>query len=127
MFSPLLDRLHKIYTGYEIYVPTAVFALMEGWLRGRSRYSHNAFTWKGKEIIPYEEDKILEAYQATPIHVPERILEKSVVVEFSLEEPEDLEILREVKTEPVVKPQTAPTERFGRRAGTKTKSFKNLF
>jgi hypothetical protein len=49
------------------------------------------------------------------------------VMEFSLEEPEDLEILREVKTEPVVKPQTVPTERFGRRAGTKTKSFKHLF
>ncbi len=127
MFRPLLNNLHKVYKGNEIYIPTAVYDLITGWLCQKHRKDPKyvkTYTWNGKTLIPYDEDKALKAYQATPIHVPERILEKSIVIETSLEEIVKPEPVVE-KEEKVEEPIESPTA--GRRKGTRVKSFKHLF
>jgi len=126
MFRPLLNNLHEVYSGNEIYLPTAVFDLVTGWLCQKSNKNPRYVTeyrWKGKHLVPYDEDAALRAYQSTPIHVPERILEKSIVIETSLVEIEKPKPVRKEKEK--VEPIESPTA--GRRRGTKQKAFNHLF
>ena len=88
MFSKLLRQLAEVYQGEELYIPDALYPLITDWLCKRHNKDPRqvqVYKWSGKKLVPYDEDKQLAAYQATPIHLPERILEKSIVIEASLE------------------------------------------
>lgn len=103
MFRPLLNRLWDIYHGDTLYIPDALYPLIKDWLeKSVLRTSLPAaalLKWKGKKIRPYDEEAILTAYQSCPIHVPERILEKSIVIVADLpdEQPEPEPVREEVK------------------------------
>ena len=131
MFSPLLKDLDKVYKGDTIYLPEVVYDMVITWIKSQTRigvligYSvkGQVYTYRGKRLLPFNEENMMAAYQSIPIHVPERILEKSIVIEVSLE-PKSVEQPREeVKPEPS-KPEPV---RYGRREGTKRKDFNQLF
>lgn len=107
MFSRLLRDLHEIYSGNEIYIPDALYPLVRGWFiqkygQGQHISLSANIKYRGKVVLPYDEDKQLVAYQSTPIHLPERILEKSIVIEASL-------VQTEVAEEPVKKRTPRPS------------------
>ena len=127
MFNSLLRELSKIYQG-DIYLPDPVYEMVKNWMSSSSMYGNTyasypqQIEYRGRKIFPYDEEKLLAAYQSTPIHVPERILEKSTVIEVSLE-PRAIETPVEKKD---VKPRE-PDVRYGRREGTKIKDLNKLF
>lgn len=129
MFKPLLDKLYSIYPGNIIYIPSAIYGLVTEWIEQSSLYRRSPvgfteYRYNDKVILPYDEDEILKAYQSVPIHVPERILEKSIIIETSLFTEEPVKVEKEVKVEekPVEKPVS-----YGRRAGTKKRNFNQMF
>lgn len=89
MFKGLMKKLHETYQGNEIYIPDAIYPLVKDWMERtyfEARVPDTAhLKWRGKILLPYDEENILTAYQTCPIHVPARILEKSIVIETSLE------------------------------------------
>ncbi|MHA1962758.1 MAG: hypothetical protein ACW99U_21425, partial [Candidatus Thorarchaeota archaeon] len=101
----LLRELHSTFSGTEIYIPDAIYPLVKDWME-KTYFGHKTtgmaiLKWKGKILIPYDETDVLTAYQTCPIHIPERILEKSIVIEASLEE-------TATHTQEVVKPKPKP-------------------
>ena len=108
MFKSLLRKLDKVYTGGEIYIPDAIYPLIKEWME-QTYFHHRTrpdvnLKWNKKVLVPYCEEDALKAYQACPIHLPERILEKSIVIEASLPETY-VEPVREEVVTPVQKPE----------------------
>jgi hypothetical protein len=106
MFKSLLRKLDKVYTGKEIYIPDAIYPLIKEWME-QTYFHHRTrpdvnLKWNKKVLVPFDEEEHLKAYQACPIHLPERILEKSIVIEASLEH-------TVVAEEPIEKPVSRPT------------------
>jgi hypothetical protein len=90
MFKSLLRKLDKVYTGTEIYIPDAIYPLIKEWME-QTYFHHRTrpdvnLKWNKKILVPYDEGDHLKAYQACPIHLPERILEKSIIIEASLQD-----------------------------------------
>ncbi|MHA2047873.1 MAG: hypothetical protein ACW99G_24075 [Candidatus Thorarchaeota archaeon] len=112
MFKKLLRELHSTFSGTEIYIPDAIYPLVKDWME-KTYFGHKTtgmaiLKWKGKTLIPYDETDVLTAYQTCPIHIPERILEKSIVIEASLEDT-ITPTRKEVKPKPVVQTNTRRT------------------
>ncbi|MHA2047536.1 MAG: hypothetical protein ACW99G_22375 [Candidatus Thorarchaeota archaeon] len=108
MFKILLRNLDKAYTGKEIYIPDAIYPLIKEWME-KTYFHHRVkpsanLKWNGKTLVPYDEEDVLKSYQSCPIHLPERILEKSIVIEASLMEVAP-EPVREEKKKERPKPQ----------------------
>lgn len=119
MFKNLLNSLHKTFGGQEIYIPDAIYPLVKDWM-DKTYFGHKTpamahIKWKGKLLLPYDEADILTAYQTCPIHVPERILEKSIVIETSLDPYTQPEPQRVKKPKPVPAPQTTTRKTVKRR------------
>ena len=119
MFKSLLRKLDKVYTGTEIYIPDAIYPLIKEWME-QTYFHHRTpgmtiLKWNKKMLVPYDEEEVLKAYQACPIHLPERILEKSIVIEASLvdtqPEPVQEEVVVPVPEIVVEKAYYKPTKR----------------
>ena len=106
MFRGLLDNLHKAYKGNEIYIPDAIYPLISEWYKSTFTIVSlvagrmPVLEYNGKKLIPYDETAVSKSYQSCPIHVPDRILEKSIIIESSLVE--YVEPIREEKKEEIV-------------------------
>jgi hypothetical protein len=118
VFKVLLRNLSKVYQGNEIYIPDALYPLIKDWME-RTYFDHKVpdtahLKWMGKVLLPYDEEEVLRSYQLCPIHLPERILEKSIVIEASLVETAPEPVREEVKKErpkPKVKVSTYKPEK----------------
>ena len=112
MFKGLLRNLDKVYTGNEIYIPDAIYPLIKEWMEqtyfGHSTAGMTLLKWNKKLLVPYCEEDALKAYQKCPIHLPERILEKSIVIEASLVEAPTNPIREEV-VEVIARPEPKQT------------------
>lgn len=101
MFKVLLNRLAETYSGDIIYIPDALFPLVTDWLckkHNKDPRTVTRYVWRSKTLLPYDEEDILKSYQQCPIHVPERILEKSIVIEASLlDKPEPVKEVKKPK------------------------------
>jgi hypothetical protein len=87
MFTQLLDSLSREFSGTEMYLPDALYDMVKDWFcRKHDKEPGNvvSFRYKGKFVKPYDETRVLRAYQACPIVVPERILEKTYIIECSI-------------------------------------------